>query len=133
MIEFPKLYDESEFDLGSPWVTLDTIDWSCVTRGLSPKKYSKNEVVCHQNSFSDYVYLVKAGRVRLDIVSQSGEEKTLFIADKGAFIGELSPMDGLPNIGRATAVTDSLLFLIPKQNYINEMKTNCDFSSNLLL
>jgi len=124
--------DYEELNSFSPWITTDGIDWSCITKGLTPKKYSKNSIVCYQDSFSDYVYLVKDGRVHLDICSQNGEEKTLYIAVEGTLIGELSPVDGLPNICSAIAAVDSILYLIPKATFINEMKTNCEFVSNLL-
>lgn len=116
----------------SPWVEAGRIDWSCVISGLTPKKYNKNEVVFCQNCVSEYVYLVKDGRIRLDIYSESGEEKTLYIADKGTLIGELSPIDGLPNICHATAATDSSLFLIPKSAFIRQLQSNNRFASDLL-
>lgn len=117
----------------SPWVKLDGIDWTCLTKGLMPKKYKKNSIVFYQGCFSDYVYLVKKGRVHLDIYSQNGEEKTLFIAVEGSLIGEVSPIDGLPNICSAAAATDSFLYLIPKEAFFHELKTNNQLALNVLL
>lgn len=121
-----------EHHKNSPWLEVDTLDWSCITSDLKPKKFSKNEVIFYQNSNTDYVYLVKDGRIRLDIYSQSGEEKTLFIADKGTFIGELSPIDGLPNICCATAAIDSTLYMISRSDFLKELHTNSRFALNLL-
>ncbi|MEA4847973.1 MAG: Crp/Fnr family transcriptional regulator [Clostridiaceae bacterium] len=116
----------------SPWVEAGNIDWSYIISDLKPKRYGKNEVIFYQNCVSDYVYLVKEGRIRLDIYSPGGEEKTLFIADKGTFIGELSPIDGLPNICRAIAATDSAVYLIPKTEYLKQIHSNIKFASDLL-
>lgn len=116
----------------SPWVEAGNMDWSCITSNLKPKTYSKNQVIFYQNCVSDYVYLVKEGRIRLDIYSPSGEEKTLFIADKGTFIGEISPIDGLPNICRATAATDSAVYLIPKTEFLRQLHSNIKFATDLL-
>lgn len=116
----------------SPWVEAGNIDWSCITSNLKPRRYVKNQVVFYQNCESDYVYLVKEGRIRLDIYSSSGEEKTLFIADKGTLIGEVSPIDGLPNMCRATAATDSAVYLIPKTEFLNQLHSNNKFASDIL-
>ena len=116
----------------SPWVEAGNMDWSCITSNLKPKTYNKNQVIFYQNCVSDYVYLVKEGRIRLDIYSPSGEEKTLFIADKGTFIGEISPIDGLPNICRATAATDSAVYLIPKTEFLRQLHSNFKFATDLL-
>ncbi len=121
-----------ELDKISPWVKVGNVDWSCIISGLKPKKYNKNDVIFYQNCVSEYVYLVKDGRVRLDIYSQSGEEKTLFIADKGTLIGELSPIDEIPNICRATAATDSALYLIPKSDFLKQLQINNRFAADLL-
>lgn len=121
-----------ELQKNSPWLEAEIIDWSCITSGLEPKKYNKNDVIFSQNSICEYVYLVKDGRIRLDIYSQSGDEKTLFIADRGTFIAELSPIDGLPNICCATAATDCTVFQIPKSRFQRELQDNNKFASNLL-
>jgi len=121
-----------ELSKASPWIEVESIDWSYIVSGLKPKKYRKNEIVFYQNCISDYVYLVKNGRVRLDLYSRGGDKKTLFIADKGTLIGEVSPIDNLPNICQATAATDSSIYLIPKSEFLRQLNSNHKFAMDLL-
>lgn len=116
----------------SPWIEVNETDWSYITSDLKPKKYKKNEVVFYQDSMTEYVYLIKNGRIRLDIYSLTGEEKTLFIAGKGLFIGDLSPIDTIPNICRATASIDSEVYLILKSDFLKHLHTNIKFAVDLL-
>lgn len=116
----------------SPWIETNNIDWSCITAGLKPKKYNKNEVIFQQDGCSEYVYLIKDGRIRLDIYSITGDDKTIFIAGRGTFIGDLAPIDNLNNICRATASTNSEVYLILKSDFIRELNTNIRFTNDML-
>lgn len=117
----------------SPWIDMSDIDWSCITNGLTPKAYKKNEVVYQQDSVLDYLYLVKSGRIRLDVYSTSGEKKSIFIAVEGSLFGELSAIDGIPNICNAIAASNSLLYSIPKQLFIDALHTNNEFCFHMLV
>ncbi len=116
----------------SPWIETNDINWSCIISNLTPKKFNKNDVIFQQDCNSKYVYLIKNGRVRLDIYSLTGEDKTVFIAGKGTFIGELSPIDNLNNICRASASTDSEIYLILKSDFLKQLNTNIEFTKNIL-
>lgn len=116
----------------SPWIEMSYIDWTCITKGYTPKAYNKNEIIYNQYDDPDYVYLVKKGRVRLDIYGINGEIYSLFVAEAGTFLGEISPIDLLPNMCSATAATYSILYNIPKTRFIEELNTNYEFSLNIL-
>ncbi len=116
----------------SPWVTMPDTDWSTVIKNLQPKLFRKNSIIYHQKDKPDYVYLVKKGRVRLDIYSFNGEKISLFIADQGTFFGELSPIDSMANMCSATAAIDSLLYSIPVSTFMAEINQNHEFACNIL-
>lgn len=110
----------------SPWLKLDQVDWSAISSGIKPKFYEKNTNIYHQQQYSDYIYIVESGRVRLSIYSRNGEEKCLTIADRGCIFGEVSGLDGYPNFANATAVIDSYLYPIPKERFKEELERNHD-------
>ncbi len=116
----------------SPWIGMPDIDWSCLIEGFSPKTFHKNEIIYHQQEQPDYMYLVKSGRVRLDVYGLNGETRSLFIAEVGMIFGELSPIDDLPNICSATAVMDTLLYQIPHQHFLDKLHENHEFSLDVL-
>lgn len=116
----------------SPWLKLDQFDWYSITSGIRPKLYKKNTNIYQQQYYSDYIYIVKSGRVRLFIYSRNGEEKHLIIADEGCIFGEISGLDGHPNYANATAIVDSYLYLIPKEQFIEELNGNHDLCLKII-
>jgi len=116
----------------SPWLKLDQFDWDAISSGIKPKFYPKNSNIYHQQQYSDYIYIVKSGRVRLSIYSRDGEEKCLTIADCGCLFGEVSGLDGHPNYANATAIIDSYLYLIPKERFQKELERNHDLCLKII-
>lgn len=124
--------DMTEIIEYSPWIKMDTLDWSFLTSGLKPKPFKKDEVIYQQQHETEFIYLVKSGRVGLSIYSLDGEEKTLLIAEEGSLFGEISCLDNYPNFANATAVADSFLYIIPKQSFLLELAHNHDCALNLI-
>jgi CRP-like cAMP-binding protein len=110
----------------SPWLKLEQFDWGEITSGIVPKLYKKGASIYQQQHYSDYIYIIKSGRVRLSIYSSNGEEKCLIIGDWGCVFGELSALDGYPNFANATAITDSYIYLVPKKRFLEELNKNHD-------
>ncbi len=119
-------------DTVSPWIKMPEADWSVVTKEFSPRFYKKGTVIYRQNDKPENVYLIKSGRVRLDVYSPDGDIRTLFVAQDGIIFGELSPIDGLPNICSATAVTDCKLYAVPSGQFMEELSKNPQFLRTVL-
>ncbi|MCQ1530183.1 Crp/Fnr family transcriptional regulator [Lutispora saccharofermentans] len=134
MITISKISKRNKIDIegSSPWIDMSYVDWSCITKDYTPKGYKKHEVIYHQQDNPDCVYLVKKGRVRLDIYGFNGEKRSLFIAEAGTFFGELSTIDEMPNMCSATAATYSIVYSIPKTRFIEELSKNYEFSFSIL-
>lgn len=112
----------------SPWLKVEDYDWHPLTRDKKPVFHEKNSVIYHQQTYTDFLYIVKSGRVRLSIYSKDGREKSLIIADKNCLFGELSVFDHLPNYATAMAVTDSYVYCIHKDQFIEHLKSDHELS-----
>lgn len=108
----------------SPWVEKGEFDWSCLTSNMKPKRFKKDTIIYQQQEDTHYVYLVESGRVRMSVYSVDGEEKSLFIAEKGCLFGEISSLDSIPNFANATVAADSLIYEIPKQAFMDALNNN---------
>ena len=51
----------------SPWLSLDDKDWEPILKDSSVKSYERSTVIYQQGDVTPYVYLVKEGRVVLDL------------------------------------------------------------------
>jgi len=116
-----------QFVFNSPWMKLEGADWSCVTAEAQLRTYKKNEVIFHQLEKPPYVYVVKEGRVRMELLNANGESKTVFIADQDSFFGELNYIDNGSNMCNAVAAADSTIYLIPYERFQQELRSNNEF------
>lgn len=73
----------------SPWLSLDDKDWEPILKDSSVKSYERSTVIYQQGDVTPYVYLVKEGRVVLDLYGINGRRRSIYIADKGTCFGEL--------------------------------------------
>lgn len=115
----------------SAWIELKDINWKPFTAGLSELEFKKGEVIYHQESKSPYVFFVKNGKVRMDIYSEGGRRKTLFIACTGSIFGELTPFDGEPNVCEAIASTNCRLFRMSGDRFKELIMENSEFAWNV--
>ncbi|MDQ6669660.1 MAG: Crp/Fnr family transcriptional regulator, partial [Chloroflexota bacterium] len=63
-------------------------------------------------------YIIKSGRVTIQLTSERGEALTLRLLGPGDFFGEISLLDDEPWYGDATAVDDCQLLLLAKRDFL---------------
>jgi CRP-like cAMP-binding protein len=68
-----------------------------------------------QGDFSDGLFFVQKGKVRLSVVSEVGKEATLAILGEGDFFGEGGLAGQLHRMSSATALTDCVLLHVERQ------------------
>ena len=115
----------------SAWIELKDVDWEPFIRGLPELEYKKGEVIYHQEDVIPYVFFVKSGKVRMDIYSEGGRRKTLFIACSGSLFGELVNFDGEPSVCEAIASTNCKLLRMSGDKFRTLIKENSEFAWNL--
>ncbi len=118
----------------SPWIEMPDADWSLLTRSLAPKIYEKGSVIYDQESSQSpaSVFLIKAGRIRMDIYNHTGDCKSLYVAGPGTIFGEISPLDHLPNICCASASIRSEVYHIPQARFLEVIETDRQCALNVM-
>ena len=92
----------------SPWLSLDDKDWEPILKDSSVKSYERSTVIYQQGDVTPYVYLVKEGRVVLDLYGINGRRRSIYIADKGTCFGDFC-MTLLKALSLKTRLITSLL------------------------
>lgn len=116
----------------SPWVRMDDKEWRELICAVPIEIYEKEAIIYHQGDSPSCVYLVKEGRVCLDIYAKNGKKRSIYIADKGTCFGELSCLDQFPNYCTAIARTKTAVYRIPRKKFIDEVQKNPKFTLSLL-
>jgi CRP-like cAMP-binding protein len=77
-------------------------------------KISADEVLFLAGDAGDGCYRVEDGLLKVTMVSRSGTERILAFLGRGAIVGELSIIDGLPRSASVVAVRDCALSFISR-------------------
>jgi CRP-like cAMP-binding protein len=86
--------------------------------GLMVKASHKaGETIFLANEPGDALYVVDSGKVRIWVRDADGNEVTLSELEPGAFFGEMSVLDGGKRSANATAVVDSTLHCLRRQDF----------------
>ena len=81
----------------SPWIesTSDTLKYLDDLFYNYEQSYEKNQYLYHEGDKNNYVYIVKAGRLRYAKTSLDGNEYHIIIGKPGCFFGDISCFDNL--------------------------------------
>jgi len=81
-------------------------------------QYARDETIFTQGDGCDHVMYIRAGGVKLSVLSKSGKEAIVAMLGPGDFFGE-GCLAGQPiRIGNATAITPTVILLIDKARMV---------------
>jgi CRP-like cAMP-binding protein len=82
------------------------------------RTYDKGAVIFAQGDRGDALFGVVAGRVRISATGSGGQEVFLNIMEPGDAFGEIAVMDGLPRTAAATALDDTAVIVIKRNDFL---------------
>jgi len=101
---------------------------STIDGGRTIRAYEKKQTIFAQGDSSDAVFYIQTGKVRLTVVSKSGNEATIGILKEGDFFGE-GCLTGQPlRMSSATAMTNCSVMRIEKKCMIEVLHREHEFS-----
>ncbi|MCB0695288.1 MAG: response regulator [Saprospiraceae bacterium] len=90
------------------------------------------EPLFHEGSYPRQVYLVEKGRIKVFKSSDDGRELIVEVAGPGDFIGYLELLNDTPYTTSASALEDSEVYYIPREDFTNLLHQNRDVSARLI-
>ena len=96
--------------------------------GKSDSKYQSGQIVYSQGDPAAFVFYVRAGRVRVAIVSEEGKEAVVAIHLPGNFCGEECLTGHKLRLATVTALTECELVRLPKASVIRALHDDMEFS-----
>jgi CRP/FNR family transcriptional regulator, cyclic AMP receptor protein len=98
----PEFYD---------WLTEAEI--AVLETGASRRRWARGEVIYREANRSEWVVVLRTGRVKVSSNTASGTEVVLAVRGPGALIGELSAIDGEPLSATVTALEPVSALVVP--------------------
>jgi len=101
---------------------------STINGGRKIVDFPKKQTIFAQGDSSDAVFYIKAGKVRLTVVSKMGKEATIGILNEGDFFGEGCLTGQHLRLCSATAMTDCCVMRIDKRSMTDVLHREHAFS-----
>ena len=79
----------------------------------------RGEFIYMPGDRSDLVYILRQGRVKLSVLSESGKEIAIDIIQPGEIFGEFALIDESPRSNMAQALDDMLMWVFPKRDFMH--------------
>lgn len=115
----------------SPFNMLDSTERARILSGARPIHAARGELLVQQQDCPRGIHLVLAGRVKCFVLSPSGGEKIVRLADPGSFFGEEAALLNRPHIVNAQAMSPSELLFVPTALLREAMVSSTPFSVSM--
>jgi CRP/FNR family transcriptional regulator, cyclic AMP receptor protein len=96
------------------------------------KIFKKDSVILFEHETGSALFVIVEGRVKISRVSDDGREVILTILNDSDFFGEMAILDGLSRSANVTAMEDSELYIIQRNDFIKLLQTHPEVSIALL-
>jgi CRP/FNR family cyclic AMP-dependent transcriptional regulator len=99
----------------------------------SDRRIGKGTVIFNKGSPGSSLMAVLAGRIRISNVSAEGKEVTLNMIGPGEIFGEIALLDGKPRTADATAIDDTTLMVVERQQFLPFLLRDASLVERLLV
>ena len=103
---------------------LETAELESFKHYMTEKSAEKGEILLFEGEWSDYLYFLIGGLVKVYKTSQNGKEQILHIAPPGESLNDVSTFDGGTNQASMLAMTPVLLYAVRKEDLKNILESN---------
>lgn len=86
---------------------------------LRRRNLKKGDVLFRKGDEGTALYIIIKGRMKITVPSKLGDEITLAILNRGDFFGEMALLDSLPRSADATAVEETLLYVLNRSDFLS--------------
>ena len=99
---------------------------------LQHLRYARNSVIITEGDFSDSLYIVNKGKVKIYISDNNGREMLLRNLGPGDYFGELALLDKKPRSASAITLCDCQLSVISSKDLMQCLESNPEMNASLL-
>lgn len=97
------------------------------------KEYKRNSVILNEVDTNEFMYMVISGKVKVTRSTEEGKETILALHGAGEFFGEMTLIDGKTTRATVSAMEDSLIVLISREDFNSLLTKHENFLNELLL
>ena len=107
--------------------TLLQIDKVCIK-----KIYKKGDIILFEHDEGNTLFFIVQGEVKISRESDDGREVILSLLHDSDVFGEMSLLDGMPRSANVTAMEDTELYMIKREDFLELINNHPNVSIDLL-
>lgn len=100
---------------------LTTEETSRVAAYARSVRKARGEFIYLPGDSANFVYILRQGRVKLSVLSESGKEIAIDLIQPGEVFGEFALVDEAPRSNMAQALDDIVMWIFPKRDFAHLM------------
>jgi CRP/FNR family transcriptional regulator/CRP/FNR family cyclic AMP-dependent transcriptional regulator len=99
---------------------------------LGRRTFAKGMIIFHKGGVGQTLYIIESGRVRIFVLSESGQEITVNIYGPGDVFGEFSLLDGLPRSAGAVAMDKTVTLTLHRDDFLQHLEAYPRIASSVM-
>lgn len=103
-----------------------------VAARLVTRSFGRGVFIFHKDSPGQTLYIIQSGRVRIFILSESGQEISLNVYGAGEVIGELGFLDGQPRSASAVTLEPTVTLALRREDFFQRLEDQPRLAMRLL-
>lgn len=106
------------------FASLEPADREQLATMLRKRSVGRGAVLFRQGDEGTALYIILRGRIRITIRTKLEDEITLAILNDGEFLGEMALLDGMPRSADATALDETQLYVLSRNDFLSFLTKN---------
>jgi CRP-like cAMP-binding protein len=111
---------------------LEETDLQRIADVASVQKYHKDNIILIEEEVGTTMFIIISGKVKISRISDDGREVILSILSEGDFFGEMSLLDGQTRSANVTAIEESELLMLRREDFLQMLYDYPQIAINLL-
>ncbi len=107
-------------------------DLEKIIQVATKQRYHKDNIILIEEEVGSTMFIILSGRVKISRISDDGREVILSILSDGDFFGEMSLLDGHTRSASVTAIEESELLVIRREEFLQMLRDFPQIAINLL-
>lgn len=96
------------------------------------RKFDRDSIILIENESGTALFVIISGKVKVSRVSEDGKEVILSILSESDFFGEMAILDGFTRSANVTALEESELFIIQRNDFMDLLYQHPEVSIALI-
>lgn len=95
-----------------------------LAHSLGKRTFGKGMIIFHKGSPGRSLYIIESGKVRIFLLSRSGQEISVNVYGPGEVFGEMAILDGLPRSAGAMVMEKTVVYTLYRDDFLRCIETS---------